>query len=160
MTLPRTASQTVGPYYTLGLCRRPENQLADRNDPGAVQLIGELIDGEGRPIIDGLIEVWDAAGVRWGRSGTDSDGRFSFTVTKPDALPGQAPRLDVFVFARGLLRHQLSRIYFPDEAEANASDPVLSALDEDDRMTLVAEQEDGALRFDIRMQGATVFFEH
>ena len=162
MTLPRTASQTVGPYYTLGLCRRPENQLADRNDTGAVQLIGELIDGEGKPINDGLIEVWDAAGVRWGRSGTDSDGRFSFAVTKPEAFPGQAPRLDVFVFARGLLRHQLTRIYFPDEAEANASDPVLSALDEDDRATLVAEQEDGALRFDIRMQGerATVFFEH
>jgi protocatechuate 3,4-dioxygenase alpha subunit len=162
MTLPRTASQTVGPYYTLGLCRRPENQLADRNDPGAVQLIGELIDGEGKPIIDGLIEVWDAAGGRWGRSGTDSDGRFSFTVTKPEAFPGQAPRLDVFVFARGLLRHQLTRIYFPDEAEANASDPALSALDEDDRAMLVAEQGDGALRFDIRMQGerATVFFEH
>ena len=71
----------------------------------------------------------------------------------PSALPGQAPRLDVFVFARGLLRHQLTRIYFPDEAEANAADPVLSALDEDDRATLVAEQEDGALRFDIRMQG-------
>ena len=83
-------------------------------------------------------------------------------VTKPGALPGEAPRLDVFVFARGLLRHELTRIYFPDEAEANATDPVLSGLDEDARSTLVAGQEDGALRFDIRMQGdpQTVFFEH
>ena len=161
MTLPKTASQTVGPYYTLGLCRRPENELADRNDAGAFQLIGQLYDGQGAPISDGLIEIWDAAGERWGRSGTDSDGRFSFVVTKPAALEGQAPRFDVFVFARGLLRHQLTRVYFPDEG-ANATDPVLSSLDESDRATLVAEQEDGALRWDIRMQGEreTVFFEH
>ena len=162
MTLPKTASQTVGPYYTIGLCRRPENELADRNDAGAVQLIGQLYDGQSAPISDGLIEIWDAAGERWGRSGTDSDGRFSFVVTKPAALEGQAPRLDVFVFARGLLRHQLTRVYFPDEAEANAADAAFSSLDEADRATLVAEQEDGALRWDIRMQGEreTVFFEH
>ncbi len=162
MTLPRTASQTVGPFYTIGLCRQPENELADRNDSGAVQLGGQLFDGAGTPIGDGLLELWDAAGRRWGRSGTDSEGRFSFVVTKPDALPGQAPRFDVYVFARGLLRHQLTRIYFPDEAEANARDPVLSSLDVDDRATLLAEQENGALRFDVRMQGerATVFFEH
>ena len=161
MSRPRTASQTVGPYYTLGLCRRPENELADRNEPGAVQLIGQLYDGQGTPINDGLIEIWDAAGERWGRSGTDADGRFSFVVTKPRAIAG-APRFDVYVFARGLLRHQLTRIYFPDEAEANAADPVLSSLGEAERATLVAEQEDGALRWDIRMQGdrETVFFEH
>jgi protocatechuate 3,4-dioxygenase, alpha subunit len=162
MTLPRTASQTVGPYYTLGLGRRAENELVSPDDPGATRLIGALYDGQGTPIDDGLIEVWDAAGGRWGRSVTDADGRFSFVVVKPEAQPGQAPRLDVFVFARGLLRHQLTRIHFPDEAEANASDPVLSSLDDADRTTLTAEQEDGALRFDIHMQGerATVFFEH
>ena len=162
MSLPRTASQTVGPYYTLGLCRRPEHELASANDPGVFQLVGELLDGQGAPIGDGLIELWDAAGGRWGRSGTDTDGRFTFVATKPEPLPGQAPRFDVFVFARGLLRHQLTRIYFPDEAEANAGDPVLSLLDEDDRATLLAEEGDGVLRFDIRMQGeqATVFFEH
>ena len=162
MTLPRTASQTVGPYYTLGLCRRPENELADPSRTDSLELAGQLFDGEGMPIVDGLIEVWDAAGRRWGRSGTDAEGRFFFVVTKPDALPGQAPRFDMFVFARGLLRHQLTRIYFPDEAEANDRDPVLSSLDEGDRATLLAEQDDGALRFDVRMQGelATVFFEH
>ena len=158
----RTPSQTVGPFYSIGLSRLPQNELADRRDPGALQLIGQLLDGQGDPIADGLIEAWDAAGRRWGRSGTDAEGRFSFVLTKPAPLPGEAPRLDLYVFARGLLRHQLTRVYFPDEAEANANDPVLAALDEAARATLVAEQEDGVLRFDIRMQGerATVFFAH
>jgi len=162
VTLPRTPSQTVGPYYAIGLCRRAENELAPRSAQGAVQLIGQLLDGEGTPIGDGMIELWDAAGRRWGRSGTDGDGRFSFVVTKPDPGPDGAPRFDAFVFARGLLRHQLTRIYFPDEAEANARDPVLSSLAEADRETLIAVQENGAMRFDIRMQGdrATVFFAH
>ena len=162
MTLPKTPSQTVGPYYAIGLCRRTENELSQRSDPGAVQLVGRLLDGEGTPIGDGLIEVWDRVGGRWGRSGTDADGRFSFLVTKPEAGPDGAPRFDVYVHARGLLRHQLTRIYFPDGAEANERDPVLSSLAGPDRETLVAVQENGALRFDIRMQGdrATVFFAH
>jgi protocatechuate 3,4-dioxygenase alpha subunit len=109
-----------------------------------------------------MVEIWDGVGKRWGRSGTDSEGRFAFLVGKPEPRPGDAPRLDVIVFARGMLKHELTRIYFPDEAEANAADPVWSALDEDGRSTLVAEAEDGALRFDIRMQGPghTLFFEH
>jgi protocatechuate 3,4-dioxygenase alpha subunit len=155
-----TPSQTVGPYYAIGLCRRPENELVPRDAPGALTLVGTLFDGAGEPIVDGVIEVWDAVGGRWGRCGTDGQGRFSFRLAKPDAGPHGAPRLDVYVFARGLLKHQHTRIYFPDEAEANAADPVLAQLSEDDRATLVADDEDGALRFDIRMQGerATVFF--
>jgi protocatechuate 3,4-dioxygenase alpha subunit len=162
MTLPKTASQTVGPFYTIGLSRETQNELAAQSDPGAVRLIGQLIDGAGTPIGDGMIEIWDAAGHRWARSGTDGDGRFSFVVTKPEPLPGEAPRFDVLVFARGLLRHQLTRVYFSDEPEANAADPVFSALGDADRASLVAETEDGALRWDIRMQGdrATVFFAH
>ena len=162
MTLPRTPSQTVGPYYAIGLSRRPQNELAERGNPSAVQLIGQLVDGNGTPINDGMIEIWDAPGERWGRSGTDGDGRFSFIVTKPDAPAGGAPHFDVFVFARGLLRHELTRIYFPDETEANGRDPVLSSLPAADRETLVAVRENGAMRFDIRMQGdrATVFFAH
>ena len=153
-----TPSQTVGPFYSIGLCRRPDDELVPPDAPGAVRLTGTLFDGAGNPIRDGVLEVWD--GARWGRSGTDAEGRFSFTVAKPAARPGEAPRLDVHVFARGLLRHQLTRVYFPDEGEANAADPVLAALPEDDRRTLVAEADDGALRFDVRMQGdrATVFF--
>jgi protocatechuate 3,4-dioxygenase alpha subunit len=160
MTFLPTPSQTVGPFYAIGLCRRPENELVPHDAPGASTLVGTLFDGAGEPIVDGVIEVWDAVGGRWGRSGTDGEGRFSFQLVKPDAGRQGAPHLDVYVFARGLLKHQRTRIYFPDEAEANAADPVLAELSETDRATLVAEGEDGALRFDIRMQGerATVFF--
>jgi len=153
----KTPSQTVGPYYTIGLVRRDDSLLAERTDPASVRLIGQLLDGQGTPISDGMIELFD--GARWGRSGTDSEGRFSFTVTKPPARPGETPRFDVWVHARGLLRNQLTRIYFPDEP--NEADPVFAGLGPG-RETLLAVQEDGALRFDIRMQGdrATVFFAH
>ena len=153
-----TPSQTVGPYYTIGLDRRDESHLVEAADPGALRLTGSLFDGQGTPISDGMIEIWD--GERWARSGTDSEGRFSFTVAKPGPRPGETPRFDAYVFARGLLRHQLTRIYFPDEP--NQTDPVFGSLSDEERATLVAEAEDGALRFDIRMQGdrATVFFEH
>jgi len=162
VTLPRTPSQTVGPFYSIGLSRDPQNELADPADPAAIRLTGILFDGQGAPIPDGMVELWDGVGRRWARSGTDGEGRFSFVVTKPEARPGEAPRFDVLVFARGLLKHELTRVYFPDETGANAADPVLAALDEDGRATLVAEAEDGVLRFDIRMQGDrhTVFFAH
>jgi protocatechuate 3,4-dioxygenase alpha subunit len=154
----KTPSQTVGPYYAIGLSRRDASGLALRSDPAALPLVGQLLDGQGAPISDGMIEIWD--GERWGRSGTDSEGRFLFTVTKPPARPDSTPRFDIHVFARGLLRHQLTRMYFPDEP--NELDPVYAALGEAERRTLVAVQEDGALRFDIRLQGerATVFFAH
>ena len=156
MSLPRTPSQTVGPFYSIGLCRRPENELV----PDGIELRGTLYDGAGDPIFDGMIELWDAVGGRWGRSGTDSEGRFSFRVAKPEAPDGAAPHLDVFVFARGLLRHQLTRIYFPDEA--NDDDPVFAALPAEVRPSVVASKENGGLRFDVHMQGdrATVFFAH
>jgi protocatechuate 3,4-dioxygenase alpha subunit len=151
----RTPSQTVGPFYAIGLCRRPENELARSEDPGATRLVGRLLDGEGAPVLDGLIELWDAAGERWGRSGTDTDGSFSFVVTKPG---GHAPHFDVYVFARGLLRHQLTRVYFSDEPH----DAVLESLEAADRATLVADVVGGVVRFDIRLQGdrQTVFFAH
>jgi protocatechuate 3,4-dioxygenase, alpha subunit len=153
-----TPSQTVGPYYSIGLCRDLGNEL----DPGGVELEGRLLDGQGEPVTDGLVELWDAAGGRWGRSGTDADGRFSFRLSKPEPDGDAAPYLYAYVFARGLLRHQLTRIYFPDETAANAGDPVLSALTADDRATLVALEDGDDLRFDIHMQGdrATVFFAH
>jgi protocatechuate 3,4-dioxygenase alpha subunit len=155
----RTPSQTVGPYFTIGLDRRAENELV----PSGTTLQGRLLDGNGDPLPDGMLEVWDRTNRRWGRCGTDVDGGFTFTVAKPDAQNGDAPRLDVYVFARGLLRHQLTRIYFPDEADANAADPVLSGLTADQAATLVAAADgDGGLRHDIRLQGddQTVFFAH
>jgi len=160
VTLTRTPSQTVGPYYAIGLCRRTESELVDPSDPAGVRLHGQLLDGAGRPVPDGMIEVWDHVGRAWGRSGTDADGRFQFVVSKPLAADGEAPRLDVLVFARGLLRHQLTRVYFPDEPERNAADPVYAALSAAERQTLVPQAEDGALRFDIHLQGdrQTTFF--
>jgi protocatechuate 3,4-dioxygenase alpha subunit len=156
VSLPRTPSQTVGPFYSIGLCRQPDNELVS----AGTELHGTLYDGAGEPISDGVIELWDAVGRRWGRSGTDPEGRFSFVVTKPDTPEGQAPHLHAFVFARGLLRHQLTRIYFPDEP--NEQDPVFASLPSESRGSLVALEEGGALRFDIHMQGerATVFFAH
>lgn len=155
MTLPRTPSQTVGPYYSIGLCRRRENDLVAE---GAL-LYGHLLDGAGEPV-DGMVELWDAHAHRWGRSATDGNGRFEFTVAKPEPQGGEAPHFDVLVFARGLLEHRRTRVYFPDEADANAADEVLAALPDPGRATLVARGDDGALRFDIRLQGdeETVFF--
>jgi protocatechuate 3,4-dioxygenase, alpha subunit len=150
-----TPSQTVGPFFSIGLCRRPASELASPDDPRGLRLIGRLLDGDGMPIADGVIEAWDADRRRWGRCGTDADGRFAFVVAEP---AGDSPHLDLCVHARGLLRHQLTRVYFPGAAD----DALLGALEPGRRATLVAEAEDGALRFDIRLQGEgeTVFFEH
>jgi protocatechuate 3,4-dioxygenase alpha subunit len=140
-----TPSQTVGPYYAIGLCRRPDDEL----DPDGVELTGTLLDGQDEPIADGLVEVWDAARRRFGRSGTDAEGRFRFRV------PRDCEALEAFVFARGLLRHQRTRIYLRE-----VEDEVLAALSPEERATLLARAEGGGFRFDIRMQGdnATVFF--
>ena len=140
-----TPSQTVGPFYSIGMCRRPDDEL----DPDGIELTGLLLDGREEPIGDGVVEVWDATGRRWGRSGTDGDGRFRFLV------PREAAVLEALVFARGLLRHQRTRIYLRE-----TDDAVLASLDPAARETLVARAEGGGLRFDIRMQGerATVFF--
>jgi len=152
----RTPSQTVGPFYAIGLARRDASKLVAEG----ITLTGELLDGDAAPVGDGMIELWDPVKRRWGRSGTHPDGIFSFVVEKPPARDGNAPHLLAYVFARGLLRHQLTRIYFPDEAQANASDPVLSSLPEADRARLVAQRDDDGLRFDIHLQGdrETIFF--
>lgn len=135
----RTPSQTVGPYFAIGLVRREQHVL----DPGGVELSGVVSDGEESPVPDAVVEVYDATSHRWGRSGTDGNGRYRFTI------PRDATRLEAYVFARGLLRHQLTRIYLDGRGDA-----------EDE--TLVARQDGDGLRFDIRLQGerATLFFDH
>jgi protocatechuate 3,4-dioxygenase alpha subunit len=134
-----TPSQTVGPFYSIGLCRRSDAIL----DPDGVELSGRLLDGGGDPIRDGIVEVLDAAGGSWGRSPTDGEGRFRFRI-RPDA-----DVLEAFVFARGLLRHQRTRIHL--RAAGAAEDP-----------TLVARPTDDGFLWDVRMQGehATLFFAH
>jgi protocatechuate 3,4-dioxygenase alpha subunit len=148
-SLGRTPSQTVGPYFSIGLVREDQKKVVEG---GSVRVVGRVLDGAGDPVPDAVVELWqrDDDGTRWGRSGTDADGRFEFVTENPP--DGYA---DVLVFARGLLKHLVTRCYFSD-----VGDPVLSSLDPAERETLIAVPEDGALRFDIRLQGdrQTVFF--
>jgi len=156
-----TPSQTVGPYFSLGLLHRAAHELV----PGGIRISGRVLDGAGEPVPDALVEIWQAdeegryrPDFGWGRSGCDEEGRYAFVTAKSGPVDGQAPHLTVLVFARGLLKPVLTRMYFPDEQAANADDPVLAALD--DGSSLVARPSDDGLEFDIRLQGEaeTVFF--
>ena len=139
-----TPSQTVGPFLAIVL---PWPDGPDVVSEGGVLITGRLLDGAGEPVPDGLIETWQAdpdgrfdhpsdprGAVRYqgfrgfGRCPTAADGRFVIRTRKPGALPTpqgevEAPHLNVTVFARGLLKHVVTRLYFPDEQEANAADP-------------------------------------
>ncbi len=158
MTQGLTPSQTVGPFFSIGLTDATQNVLAPE---GAVRIAGRVLDGAGDPIPDAVVELWQPGpgGTLWGRCGTDTEGWFKFVTERPAPEEGAAPAIDVLVFARGLLRHLATRLYFPDEP-ANDGDPVLAALDPGERDTLVARRDGDALRFDIRLQGdqQTVFF--
>ena len=153
-----TPSQTVGPFFGFALPYAGDHQLAAPDSGGILRVEGQVLDGGGDPVPDALIEVWH--GKLFGRCGTDPEGAFRFLVVKPPAQSREAPYLNVTVFARGLLRHLSTRLYFPDEAEANAADPVLALVPEGRRETLIARDEGGVLRFDIRLQGdgETAFF--
>ena len=177
-----TPSQTIGPFFHDALLERHLTKLVDPNYPGAIRISGVVYDGAGEPVPDALVEISQAQPVSfeeststfdggfsgWGRSGIADGGRFSFVTLKPASVPAadgtpQAPHVNVVVFARGLLRQVVTRLYFPDEAEANAGDPVLSSIEDPGlRETLIAREEgDGAYRFDVRLQGEgqTAFFE-
>jgi protocatechuate 3,4-dioxygenase, alpha subunit len=145
----RTPSQTVGPFFRIGLCREGEEEVvAD----GSVRVVGRVLDGAGEPVSDAVVEFWQPGdgGTNWGRSGTDAEGGFQLVTARPP--DGYA---DVLVFARGLLRHLVTRCYYEDR-----DDPVLDALGSGERATLIAQPEGDALRFDIHLQGdrQTVFF--
>ena len=130
-----------------------------------MRIEGLIVDGDGVPLSwpEGFIEVWE--GDQWARARTDADGRYSVVVRKPEptATPDgsvAAPHLNVTVFARGLLKQLLTRVYFPDETAANAADPILELVPPADRDLLIARPEGDVLRFDIRLQGEdeTPFF--
>ena len=177
-----SASQTIGPFFHVGLPWPDGPEVVSPDTPGAIRLFGCVYDGAGQPVPDAMIETWQAgpdgrfdhpddprgpgeAFRGFGRCPTDTDGNWSITTLKPGQVPGpqdglQAPHVDVSVFARGLLNRLVTRIYFSDEADANDEDPVLATVDVDRRSTLVAQREGDGYRFDIRLRGddATVFF--
>jgi protocatechuate 3,4-dioxygenase alpha subunit len=176
MTLVPTASQTVGPFVHIGMARFYRDCLAPPGTEGdRVTVEGRVLDGDGQPVTDAVIEVWqadphghyaDPSFHGFGRLATDGQGVFRLTTVKPGRVPGpdgvlQAPHLLIAVFARGLLKHLLTRMYFPDEP-GNATDPVLALVPVDRRPTLVARRrEAGVLAWDIVLQGRdeTVFFD-
>lgn len=149
----------MGPFFGIGLPFPACSEAVSPSAAGAIRVEGQLVDGRGEPVPDGLIELWDRKHLA--RCRTDSEGAFHFVVAKPPRETEEdAPHLDLNVFARGLLRHLPTRMYFPDEDAANARDRVLGEVDPQRRATLIAHAEDGVLRFDIRLQGEfeTVFF--
>jgi protocatechuate 3,4-dioxygenase alpha subunit len=132
----RTPSQTVGPFFSFGLCAEPQNEL-----PGAsVHVEGQVFDGEGSPVGDAMLELWSPE-HGFGRCSTDREGRFSFLV------PAAAERFELMVFARGLLKPAVTRLHLDGAAAEDA--------------TMVAVRSGAGYRFDIRLQGdaATCFFD-
>ena len=186
-----TASQTVGPFLKIGLVREGQEFVVPKSANGALKVQGRVYDGEGKPVPDAMIEIWqanvhgkynhpedlsDADLVKgfngFGRSCTDEEGCFFFVTVKPGRVAGlgntlQAPHIAINVFARGMLKQQVTRLYFSDEIHANSEDPVLNSIDDAEvRDTLVASKvndENGipCYKFNIHLQGEkeTAFFD-
>jgi protocatechuate 3,4-dioxygenase alpha subunit len=178
-----TPSQTVGPFFHLGLARPEWADLTAANPAGQrIMIEGRITDADGMPVPDAMLEIWQAnAAGRYnhpddrqsdkpldpnfrgfGRTATDADGRFRIVTIKPGPVPGrgntlQAPHINLALFARGLLIQLHTRIYFADEP-ANAGDPLLSSIENlAARGTLIARRQSGgdppAYCFDIVLQG-------
>jgi protocatechuate 3,4-dioxygenase alpha subunit len=178
-----TPSQTVGPYLSIGLPWPDGPDVVPEGTAGAFWIRGRVLDGGGAAVPDALIETWQAdpegrfdhpddprgavTGFRgFGRSPTDAEGNYAIHTVLPGVVPGvegadQAPHLDVSVLARGLLHRVVTRIYFADQAEANAADPVLATVREERRATLIATRSEDGYHFDVHLQGEdeTVFFD-
>jgi protocatechuate 3,4-dioxygenase alpha subunit len=179
-----TANQTVGPFFGIGMDWPGDADLT-RDDPAGERLTlrGRVLDGAGEPVPDAVVEVWqadaegryrhpadprsaEAAFAGRGRAPVDAAGAFEIRTIRPGRVPApdgapQAPHLSLTILARGLLRHLHTRVYFADETEANARDPVLCVVPAERRSTLIAEREGESWRLDVVLQGAgeTVFFE-
>jgi protocatechuate 3,4-dioxygenase alpha subunit len=173
--LGTTPSQTVGPFFSIGLPWPDGPFVVGTDEPGAFTISGTVFDGEGAPIPDAVVETWQAdADGRFGerdgfrgfaRVPTGDDGTFAIRTIKPAPVPGpdgatQAPHLAVSLFARGLLHRTVTRIYFADEEAANAADPTLARVPAPRRGTLLARPVADGYRFDLHLQGPdeTVFF--
>ena len=182
-SLKLTPSQTVGPFFTIGL-----SAVEDHNPLGSpigntitgagqeITLCGRILDGNGEPVVDALVEIWQADSngtyaaegfIGFARSDTSNnvDSSYSFTTIKPGAVnASDAPYISMIISMRGLLTHTYTRLYFSDEAQTNSNDPVLSQIPEGRRATLLAQRHGDdpipSYQFDVRMQGdnETVFF--
>ncbi|MGH2852054.1 MAG: protocatechuate 3,4-dioxygenase subunit alpha [Solirubrobacteraceae bacterium] len=161
----QSPSQTSGPLFGFALIFDGCEEAVPPGSHGAVEITGVVLDGAGAPVNwpECFLEFWE--GEQWARTRTDEEGLYRVVVRKPDPQPMpdgsvQAPHLNVVLFARGLLKQALTRVYFPDETDANAADPVLEAVPEHDRELLVAVGDGDHLRFDIHLQGEneTPFF--
>ncbi len=178
MSLIATPWQTVGPFFHIGCTKLNRTDLVP-SDKSALTIEGRILDGDGKPVPDAMIEIWQAdaqgrylseAGPSefrgFGRSATDTEGRFHFRTVKPGAVSFtgsrmQAPHLAVSILMRGLLKRLVTRMYFPDES-ANATDPVLTLVDASRQNTLIARPaESGHLLWNVILQGEaeTVFFD-
>lgn len=182
MKLTPTPGQTVGPFFAFGLAFAGGEDLVDRTHPDAVRLHGTVYDGDGVPVPDAVVELWqpDQHGVisqeqgslhrdgytftGWGRAAVDATGHYSFTTVEPGSTgAGVAPYFLLTVFARGLMDRLFTRAYLPESAAAADQDRLLSSVPEERRGTLLATREpDGGLRFDIHLQGdlETVFLTY
>jgi protocatechuate 3,4-dioxygenase alpha subunit len=187
MSLRGSTSQTIGPYLRIGLEWMVIEDLAPQGVPGErIRIEGRVTDGDGKPVNDAAVEIWQAnsqgkyaspedtqekpldKGFRgYGRSLSDDAGAFRFRTIKPGRVPGldgklQAPHMTVTIFMRGLLKQLQTRIYFPDDP-ANAEDAVLSLVPAERRGTLIAKKRgDGVLEWNVVLQGRgeTVFFDY
>lgn len=172
----QTPSQTVGPYFAYGLT--PEqygydfkklvgNKIEDLfvQDAERIVIKGKVFDGEGNPIPDAMIELWQNDGQKtfFGRfgTGTEKENHFVFETVKPKSVEGQAPYVAFIVFMRGQLIHSYTRVYFSDEEELNANDVVLAGIPSERKHTLIAQKRTYFYEFNIYMQGEneTVFFD-
>jgi protocatechuate 3,4-dioxygenase alpha subunit len=158
-----TPSQTIGPFFHFGLGWMAPAGSAGQVPPGGgggIEITGTVYDGAEVPVPDAMVEFWHAA--HFERCMTGPDGSYRVVTAKPSAADREAPHIDVSIFARGLLQRLVTRVYFPGEAAANASDPVLGLVPEARRQTLVATEGAGCLLFDVHLQGPreTVFFAY
>jgi protocatechuate 3,4-dioxygenase alpha subunit len=178
MSLQATTSQTVGPYLHIGLTPMTIENLAPAGVAGErVSIGGKITDGDGKPVNDALVEIWQANATGkygtkefrgFGRSATDDHGIFHFQTIKPGRVPGpggklQAPHIAANIFMRGQLKQLVSRIYFPDDP-ANAEDPILTLVPAERRTTLISKKaagKSGAFEWNVVLQGPdeTVFFD-
>jgi protocatechuate 3,4-dioxygenase alpha subunit len=163
MDLVPSPSQTIGPFFHCYFAAYgTRGTLAGAQAKGErIRLAFRVLDGDGVPLPDAMLELWQADIGAFGRMPTDEQGACAFESVKPQRVGPQAPHINVSVFARGLLNRLVTRVYFAGDA-ANGEDTVLALVPSDRRETLMAHSGgDGLWNFEIHLCGEqeTVFFD-